>query len=397
MPNGLFVGLPLHGHTNPTLPLARALVGAGHTVDYLSTDTFAAAITATGARYIPYRVASVSDIQSLPDRMEQLAWLLARLTGDVLERQLDELGAGRPDYVITDSVAPWGAWIGRILRIPIVTSISTFAFNRSVIAYGMRHGVRPKSLAVLVSKIRYIAKAAWSIRQLRARYGVAGPGPMQAVIGHSDLNIVYTSRYFQPCADTFDARFVFIGPSLATDLTATATPVADRSAPLAYVSLGTLFNRDTELFELLFEALRSVGIGAIVSTGAGRIDDSFPAPPPNIDLRSWVPQLDVLRQSTVCVTRGGMNTVTESLAMGVPLVIIPHMSEQHIVATRAEELGVGIRLARPALTATRLSAAIREVTTDERYARATAPVRDSFQAAGGVREAVRAIDAYWRR
>jgi MGT family glycosyltransferase len=219
---------------------------------------------------------------------------------------------------------------------------------------------------------------------------------MAAVIGHSDLNIVYTSRYFQPCADTFDGRFVFVGPSLASHVTAAKLPVERPSAPLAYVSLGTLFNRDTELFRLVFKALASTNMRAIVSAGSPAIDPSFPAPPPNVDLRPWVPQLDVLRQSTVCVTRGGMNTVTESLAMGVPLVVIPHMSEQEIVASRVEELGVGIRLDRADLTASRISAAICQVAGDERFSRQTAPVRDSFRAAGGVDRAVRAIDAFAR-
>lgn len=394
MPKALFVSLPLHGHTNPTLPLARALVRAGHEVVYLSTDAFAPAVTETGARYVAYRSASLADLPSLPQRMEQLAWLLARTTADVLDEQLDFLRAERPDYVIADSVAPWGTWIGQILQIPIVTSISTIAFNRSVIAYGMRHGVRPKSLAVLVSKIRNIAKAARLIRQLRTRYGVAGPGAMEAVFGHSDLNLVYTSRYFQPCADTFDARFVFVGPSLPPDVATAERSVDRQSAPLAYVSLGTVFNRDPGLFGLLFKALASADMRAIVSTGSAAIDPSLPTPPANVDLRSWVPQLDVLRQSTVCVTHGGMNTVTESLAMGVPLVVIPHMSEQEIVARRVEELGVGVRLDRKGLTPDRLTDAIRRVAVDEQFSRQTAPVRESFRAAGGVERAVSATEAF---
>ena len=168
------------------------------------------------------------------------------------------------------------------------------------------------------------------------------------------------------------------------------------SEPLVYVSLGTLFNRDVELFRLLFKALRSTNMRAIVSAGSAAIDPSFPAAPPNVDLRPWVPQLDVLRQSTVCVTRGGINTVTESLSTGVPLVVIPHMSEQEIVASRVEELGVGIRLGRANLTASRIGAAICEVAGDERFSRRTAPVRDSFLAAGGVDRAVSAIDAFAR-
>jgi MGT family glycosyltransferase len=180
---------------------------------------------------------------------------------------------------------------------------------------------------------------------------------------------------------------------LASDVTAAHWPEERVSAPLVYASFGTLFNRDTKLFRLLFEALESTKMRAIVSAGATAIDRTVPAPPPNVDIRAWVPQLEILRQSTVCVTRGGMNTVTESLAMGVPLVVIPHMSEQEIVARRVEELGVGIRLGRADLTPGRLSAAICAIVGNERFSRQIAPVRDSFLTAGGADQAVSAIHA----
>jgi len=49
-------------------------------------------------------------MRELPERMEQLSYLLMRTTAEVLARELDAFRAARPDYVITDSVAPWGRW-----------------------------------------------------------------------------------------------------------------------------------------------------------------------------------------------------------------------------------------------------------------------------------------------
>ena len=41
MAKALFFSLPLHGHTNPSLPLVRELVRRGDEVIYYSNDTFA--------------------------------------------------------------------------------------------------------------------------------------------------------------------------------------------------------------------------------------------------------------------------------------------------------------------------------------------------------------------
>src|SRR5437762_1094741 len=86
----LFLGLPLHGHTNPSLPLVRALVDRGEEVLYVSTDAFAARIREAGARFRPYRNAFLADLRQLPDRTDALAWLLMRTTGELLSEELND-------------------------------------------------------------------------------------------------------------------------------------------------------------------------------------------------------------------------------------------------------------------------------------------------------------------
>ena len=70
MARAVFIGFPMHGHTNPSLPLVEELVRRGERIAYLSTDPFAAKIEAAGAKFCPYANAFLSDMRGLPDRME---------------------------------------------------------------------------------------------------------------------------------------------------------------------------------------------------------------------------------------------------------------------------------------------------------------------------------------
>lgn len=214
MAKALFLSLPLAGHINPSLPLVRELAGRGDEVVYYAADAFAGRIERAHARYCPYLNAFLADMTHFPERLQELSWLLMCTTAEVLDEQLEEFRAQRPDYLITDSVAPWGQWLAEILRVPVVTSVSTFAFNRSALTFAAARGIRPKSARLSVSKLRHIVKALLLGRELRLRHGVRGPGIAGLWIGRSDLNIIYTSRHFQPCAETFDDRFQFVGPSV---------------------------------------------------------------------------------------------------------------------------------------------------------------------------------------
>ena len=175
MARALFLGLPLHGHTNPTLPLVRELVDRGEEITYYAADAFAGRIEQAGARYRPYRNAFLAGIKDLPERMDQLSWLLMRTTAEVLDAELADFRAERPDYLICDAAAPWGRCVAELLGVPAVTSVATFAINRHVMAFGVSRGVRPKSLRLLLSKFRHMGKALAAAADDPPR-GTASPG-----------------------------------------------------------------------------------------------------------------------------------------------------------------------------------------------------------------------------
>ena len=89
MAKALFLSLPLFGHINPSLPLIRELVERGDEVIYYATDAFAPRIERVHGQYRPYRNAFLADMIHLPERLEELSWLLMRTTAELLDEQLE--------------------------------------------------------------------------------------------------------------------------------------------------------------------------------------------------------------------------------------------------------------------------------------------------------------------
>jgi UDP:flavonoid glycosyltransferase YjiC (YdhE family) len=56
--------------------------------------------------------------------------------------------------------------------------------------------------------------------------------------------------------------------------------------------------------------------------------------PANAVVVDRAPQIELLKRSALCITRGGLNTTLEAMAQGVPLVAIPVTNDQPGVAAR---------------------------------------------------------------
>jgi MGT family glycosyltransferase len=385
---GLVVCLPLHGHMAPLLPLVRELIARGDELIVYATTPFADAIGQTGAHYRPYRASRMADLSELPDRTDAIAAVLMGIVGDVLAADLPDLRDVRADYMVTDSVAPWGHWAAQSLGVPLVTSISTFAINRHVLAFAASQGVRPKSLRLVLSKLAHVSNAFMLRRRLVRRYRVPGPGVFRTVFGQSALNLVHTSREFQPHGDTFDDSFHFVGPptvdpDAALRMPAPAPSWPPGTSPLVYVSLGTLFNANPEFYRHCVEAFRHEPVRVIMSIGsrvpAGALGDL----PANVTVAPVVPQLEVLQRASAFVTHGGMNSVSESLRYGVPMVTVPQMGEQAVVSRRVEQLGAGVYLASADVSPERLRLGVRRLLGEARFREQAARIGATLLAAGG--------------
>ncbi|XP_053664500.1 UDP-glycosyltransferase UGT5-like [Anopheles marshallii] len=98
-------------------------------------------------------------------------------------------------------------------------------------------------------------------------------------------------------------------------------------------------------------------------------NDSLPNKPPNVLIKSWMPQSDILAHPKVklFITHGGLLGTTESLYHGVPMVGIPIYGDQELNLARAEHAGYGVKLAYETLNEETISAAIKKVLADPSY------------------------------
>ena len=98
------------------------------------------------------------------------------------------------------------------------------------------------------------------------------------------------------------------------------------------------------------------------------------------------------RRSALTISHGGLNTALESLAWGVPMVVLPVAYDQPGVGARVEWAGVGRSIPVGRLTVDRLRDAVRSVLDDPAYRARAARLRSSIEAADGLNRAADLIE-----
>ena len=119
-------------------------------------------------------------------------------------------------------------------------------------------------------------------------------------------------------------------------------------------------------------------------------------PPRNFIVQEFVPQLELLQRTALFVTHGGMNSVSEALYYGVPLIVIPQSADQNLVGQRIEQLGAGKALRRASVTAQRLRSTSEDVLGEPAYQLASARLGKSFGVPDGYVHAADEIQAFKR-
>jgi MGT family glycosyltransferase len=116
--------------------------------------------------------------------------------------------------------------------------------------------------------------------------------------------------------------------------------------------------------------------------------------PDNFIVQASVPQLDLLRRTTLFITHGGMNSVSEALFSDVPLLIVPQWADQFWIAQRAAELGAAQVLPNEQVTSEQLRQSVEHIAAHREYAEAARKIGTSLRMAGGVQKAVDVIEAF---
>lgn len=382
MARALLVNFSGEGHVNPTLGLVEELIRRGEEVVYVGGESFRERIEKTGVDFRGYKESTfMADYPRFQSNRKQekmrevfpkMLDFLERVTPEILEEVKEE----RFDYCLYDMMFIPGMIIAQVLGLPRIVFSTTFVWKE------IPRSGRDRTSGLLEGMKKLIQKMA-------NRYGIdLDPDDFPSF---GDMTLVFTSRYFQPNADTFDDSVKFVGPLIAPrkDCEKLDVPLSEHGdRRVIYISMGTVVNYQVELYRKCIEAFRDRDATVILSIGQHTPMEELNEIPDNFIVRRYVPQLEVLKNADLFITHGGMNSTNEGLYYGVPLLVIPMVNDQPLVAGRVKELGAGIVLEPSTVTPAVLKDSVERIWSNPRFAQNSRLIGETLREAGGYRRAV---------
>lgn len=364
----LFVSLPLTGHVNPIGAVAHELESRGHAVAWAGSEAFLRPLIGPGPTVYPiplraHRGGAERGLASTKSRWAGYIVPHARVTRAGIA---DAIADFRPDALAVDQHAVAGAIEAHRAALPWATlAPTTMELTRPLSAF-------PKVERWIQDRLAEM----WHAARM--------PGdPPHDLRFSPHLLIAFTGAALVG-EQGVPANAELVGPALARRQSAADFPWRwlDENRRHVLITVGTLAaDMSAAFYERITQALRPLGdrIQAVLVAPDGAV----PAPPEHLLVRPRVPVLELMPHLDAVISHGGLNTVCEALAHGVPLVIAPIRGDQPINAAQVAAAGAGIRVRFDGVRPEPLREALLTVLDDPSYRAAAERVRASLREAGG--------------
>lgn len=325
----LFTVPPLTGHLNPALAVAAHLTAQGHRV------AWAVHAKQIGDKLPPrswvYPLDAEDDTPALAAPsvrgLESVRLFFEDYTLPMAERMLRPMEAitrsFRPDVMVVDHQMPGGALVARKVGLPWATMVTTTA-------------------SILKMSPMLDAWVAQQYQGLQRRY--LEP---ELVVERPDLSphkaIVFSIESLPGEAQArLPAPYVFVGPAHGDGRRPVDFPWhwLQRESKKLLISLGTISrDRDTRFFEVMMAALAELPQVQAVMVAPESLAAQAP---PNVLVRNYIPQLELLDRVDGVICHAGHNTVCEALSRGLPLIVAPIRDDQPVIARQVIDAGAAL-------------------------------------------------------
>jgi MGT family glycosyltransferase len=278
---------------------------------------------------------------------------------ELLPFLMEDIRREKPDFIFHSHLAPWGKFLSRHFSIPAVNFLSTFVMMPEVMAPAFKEKkTGEQDILKNINAGRNVYRKMQSIHQsLRIKEEA---DIWDICINREELNVAMISKAFQPKPELLCAgKYIFCGMQCSN----AALLHSEQRKVLVYVSMGTVFNKDVAIIKTLITALASSNEPCIIAMGKNNnaISHAYGQLPPNVKVEGFADQKELLKQSVCFVTHGGMAGVQEAIRSFTPMIVIPAITEQKIIASKVASLGLGIELDKDTLSVNGFREALRQI------------------------------------
>jgi zeaxanthin glucosyltransferase len=399
-----FICLNLPGHLNPMTALARRLQDRNHDVILLYSSGAAGLPFVSGPEkdQIDESRPDLSKMQG-EDAVKFAVGLVMAQTETILKSLPAVVQANGIDALLIDTVQFY-AELGAIhLGMPYIHVSNALHFDFSgytpLSAYDWPHQTNPPALARNREGVAKFAKilenASAGVKAYAKRAGLE----IDWETPHSTLSplasITQTPSAFDFESAHWPPQFHHTGPFHDGKGREKLDFPWERltGEPLIYASMGTILNGRLDVFRTIVAGLvKHKDLQLVLSIGDQLDPEQIGPVPNNAIIVRQAPQLELLKQTSVCITHAGLNTVLESLAQGVPQVAVPVTFDQPGVAARIAHNQTGVVTSLDKLTADHLSTLLDEVLTNSTYQDNAGKLQKAIAKANGLSRAADLIE-----
>lgn len=326
------------GHIKPTLPLVSELCRRGVEIIYHSSPARQSLIESTGAKFKNYGRDNYSASDYNPNKNFVLQNIPA--AKGLLPFLQEELESIRPDFILYDSMAPWGYILAKIYNIPAFCTVTTLAFTQEEIqtAFSQNRIAIDEANEEAIAFFKSNFNLDISLEEALGSYG--------------DYNIVFTNESFNSPLHYSGKNFFFTGAQITPHEQLASKYLRPHKQKMIVMSFGTIVLNEhpgliNHFIGLIEEYKNDLDTKLVLSVGNTKnvelIKERFNPLPEHIVVEEFIPQQALLKLASVFINHGGMNSVNEAIHFNVPQVIIPIANDHFINADQVERLLLGVK------------------------------------------------------
>jgi MGT family glycosyltransferase len=374
--NILFIPGVLHGHFPGDVEIIKLLVTLGYNVTCYVLDTFAERLKNTGAKIEVFSI-DRSDFDKLPPGVPKIA-----LNLKIVKRSYDAVftmflkDKSKYDYLLHDMFFSCSE-INKIFKFPMSNVITIY----------------PSFCLSDMKVIQFAEQRAKEMEELNKKYNL-NLGDYVSYIYHPPSNnkLILTSKPFHYRSEEVDKSFHFFGPSIEERTNeSNFNYKKDPNKKLIYISLGTISHQNDKFYLQCIESFKdSENYQVLMSVGNTTDMKIFKEIPSNFSIFNYVVQAEVLKQTDIFITHGGLNSVQEGILNHVFLIVIPVAYDAFENAKMIEKFEAGISLDFKSLNVDVLRNAVNTIESNkEKYQKGIEKIFNSFQEARNQRKEIK--------